>query len=121
MQKKAFPRSESRNTASKAVGRSVSSPSTPRDLWCVRWYGFYPVSSTSLNIIIDKGTHSEASRIRNPNRQIRKYSERSIPLRLPESEVVADLVDGQEQVLVCGRPNHVCGAPEAEGPEWCVL
>lgn len=25
--------------ASKRVGRSVSSPSTPRDLWCVRWYG----------------------------------------------------------------------------------
>lgn len=30
---------ESRNTASRAVGRSASRPSTPRDLWCVRWYG----------------------------------------------------------------------------------
>ena len=33
MQKKALPRMESRKKASKAVGRSVSRPSTPSDLW----------------------------------------------------------------------------------------
>lgn len=45
MQKKALPRIESRKKASRAVGRSVSSPSTPRDLWWVRWYGYYAVRS----------------------------------------------------------------------------
>jgi hypothetical protein len=39
VQKNAFPSKESRNRASREVGRSVSSPLTPRDLWCVRWYG----------------------------------------------------------------------------------
>jgi hypothetical protein len=37
VQKKAFPSNESRKKASKGVGRSASRPSTPRDLWCVRW------------------------------------------------------------------------------------
>ena len=37
MQKKVLPRREFRKKASTAVGRSVSRPVTPRDLWCVRW------------------------------------------------------------------------------------
>lgn len=41
MQKKALPRRESRKNASNAVGRSVSRPATPRDLWWVRWYGYF--------------------------------------------------------------------------------
>ena len=40
MQKNALPSKESKKIASRAVGRSVSSPSTPRDLWWVRWYGW---------------------------------------------------------------------------------
>lgn len=37
MQKNALPRRESRKRASRAVGRSVSRPVTPMDLWWVRW------------------------------------------------------------------------------------
>ena len=36
MQKKALPNRESRKKASRDVGRSVSRPSTPKDLWWVR-------------------------------------------------------------------------------------
>ncbi len=79
MQKNAFPRTESRKNASRAVGRSVSRPSTPRDLWWVKWYGFEPVSSIStegkrrrmilLGVVI---TDSEGSAVRQSNRDVGK-------------------------------------------------
>jgi hypothetical protein len=34
---------------------------------------------------------------------------------------MANLMNRQKQVLVCSCADNVCGAPEAEGPEWCVL
>lgn len=66
-------------------------------------------------------TYPKASTIRNPNRQIRNHRKRAIQLRLPERQIMANLMDGQEQILVCRRADHVCCAPEAPGPEGRVL
>lgn len=65
---------ESRKTASKAVGRSVSSPSTPRDLWCVRWYGYTQLARcpTYEN---DEKTYAERCTIWNSNWQVGKDSQ----------------------------------------------
>lgn len=50
MQKNALPSKESRRNASRAVGRSVSRPATPNDLWWVRWYGYRQKKVLARNI-----------------------------------------------------------------------
>lgn len=116
--------------ASSAVGKSVSSPSTPRDLWCVRWYGYYNIShqhnSSHASLTpqkrsgrkpYTKATYPERSTIRHPNWKIGKYSHCSILPRLSESQVVTDFMNRQEQILVRCSSHHICCSPESPSPE----
>jgi hypothetical protein len=79
-------------------------------------------SYQSTHILLDWGdTYSKARRVRNPNWQIRKHSQRAIQLCLPERKIMANLMDCKEQILVGRCADDICNAPEAERPERGVL
>ncbi len=61
-----------------------------------------------------KSTYAERSAIRDPNWQIRNHGNGSVELGRPEGKVVTYLVDGEEEVLVCGCADDV--GREEEGP-----
>lgn len=52
--------------------------------------------------------------------QVGEDSEQSVGRRRAEGEVVADLVDGEEQVLVRGGADDVRKQPETRREEGCV-
>lgn len=110
-----------------AVGRSVSRPSTPRDLWWVRWYGCggWFVSSCIFCLVRcapgrEGRAYPERRAVRHANGQVRKDREQPVGQRRPESQVVRDLVDGQEEILVRCRANNVSHRPELPRPEFRV-
>jgi hypothetical protein len=67
-----------------------------------------------------KETYSERGRVGDADWQVRNDSEKAVRQTRFESEVVRDLVDGQEEVLVGGSTNDVGCEPEAPGPERSV-
>ena len=85
------------------------------------WLFLLAFPSPNQSIKQEGIAYPEAGGIRDPDWQIRKHGEGAIPLCFPERQVVAYLVDSEEQILVCGCADDVCCAPETEGPEGCVL
>lgn len=101
----------------------MSRPSTPRDLWWVRWYGYkggqtsqYTFSQCPVEMK-QVLTYPERSTVRNANGQVGNNSDQTIGQRALEGKIVRDLVDGQKQVLVRGGAKDVGNGPELQGPE----
>lgn len=67
-----------------------------------------------------RGAYPKRSAVRHANGQIRKDGDESVGQRRAESQVVRDLVDGQEEVLVGGRADDVAQGPELPRPEGRV-
>lgn len=57
-------------------------------------------------------TYSERSAVRNTNGEIGKNSDQSVEARASKSQIVGDLVDGEEKVLIGSRTEDVCDSPE---------
>ena len=62
----------------------------------------------------------ERGRVRDADGQVSDDGEDAVGARRAEGEVVADLVDREEQVLVRGRAEHVGREEEGWREEWGV-
>lgn len=63
-------------------------------------------------LVVRQVVGPEAGAVGHADRQVRDDGEQPVRRRRPERQVVADLVDRQEQVLVRRRPHHVRERPE---------
>lgn len=63
-------------------------------------------------------SYPETGAVWDTNRQIRDDGKETVRRRVPESKIVRDLVDGEEQVLIGGSTNDIGKGPELEGEEW---
>lgn len=66
-------------------------------------------------------TYPERGAIGDTNGQVGKNGKEPVCLGAAKGEVVGDFVDGEKQILIRGRANHVGYGPELEGPERCRL
>lgn len=66
-----------------------------------------PFTVLKLSSCLGEKPYSKSSTIRDPNWQIGKYGKESVDEGRLESQVMRDLVNGQEQVLIRRRPDHV--------------
>lgn len=62
----------------------------------------------------------ERSTVGQPDRKVGEDGKEAVGQGRPESEVVGDLMDGQEEILVRGGANDVGDRPELQGPEGRV-
>lgn len=65
-----------------------------------------------------ESAYPERCAVRYANWQVCEDGEETIRQGAAEGKVVGDLVDGQEEVLVGGRADHVGDSPELEREEW---
>ena len=60
-------------------------------------------------------TYPERGAVRQPNREIGKDCQQAIAHWGPEGQVMRNFMDGEEEVLVGGCSDQVCGCKEPPG------